>query len=279
MAISRKYFLQRTLKGIFLIGFGNSLQAFKPSDFSFPDAEKIRWRFAVASDGHYGQPNTDYDIHHGNMISWINEEKRQRGLEFSMINGDLFHDQPNFLSKVKNKWDQLSMPYFVSHGNHDLIDEAEWQKVWGIPFHHSFEIENAGFLILNTADEKGKYICPDLEWTRQELNRFGSKEHLFVFMHITPVQWTKSGIDCKELVEIFGQQNNLKAIFHGHDHDEDNMKEMKGKHYFFDSHIGGNWGTAYRGYRVVELLKTGEILTYQMNPADAKHVNESSIRK
>ncbi|MFI5151998.1 MAG: metallophosphoesterase family protein [Chitinophagales bacterium] len=279
MAISRKYFLQQTLRGIFVIGFGNSIQAFKPADFQFPDADEIKWRFAVASDGHYGQPSTDYEIYHDNMTSWLNEEKKQRGLEFSIINGDLFHDNASYLPQVKSKWDKLATPLYVSHGNHDLINEEAWQKVWRIPFHHSFEVENAGFLILNTADQEGKFICPDLDWTRLALDRMNSKDHLYIFMHITPIKWTKSGIDCPELVSLFSKQENLRAIFHGHDHDEDNVKERDSKHYFFDSHIGGNWGTPYHGYRIVELLKSGEILTYQMNPTESKQVNEWKIKK
>ena len=47
--------------------------------------------------------------------------------------------------------------------------------------------------------------------------------------------------------------------------------------YFFDSHIAGNWGTAYRGYRIVEVLNNGEILTYQMNPSSMQKVNDKAI--
>lgn len=96
-------------------------------------------------------------------------------------------------------------------------------------------------------------------------------------MHITPFNWTKGGLPCPELVEMFDKQANLKAVFHGHDHDQDDVKENNGKFYFFDSHIAGNWGTAYRGYRVVEALKSGEILTYQMNPANEEKVNSDNI--
>jgi Icc protein len=96
-------------------------------------------------------------------------------------------------------------------------------------------------------------------------------------MHITPVKWTENAIACPEIVQLFDAQKNLKAIFHGHDHDQDNVKVNNGKHYFFDSHIGGSWGTNYRGYRVVEVLKSGEILTYQVNPVTTERVNSNRI--
>ncbi len=76
---------------------------------------------------------------------------------------------------------------------------------------------------------------------------------------------------------MFSQQANLKAIFHGHDHDQDNMKQKDGRLYFFDSHVGGSWGTAYRGYRVLEIMKNGDVLTYQMNPAANEQVNNQKL--
>jgi hypothetical protein len=36
--------------------------------------------------------------------------------------------------------------------------------------------------------------------------------------------------------------------------------------FVFDAHFGGSWGTDYRGFRVVELMKDNSIVTYLMNP-------------
>jgi len=279
MSLSRKEFLQLSLKSIFVIGAGNSLQSFATRNFKLPDADQIELRFALGSDGHYGQPDTNFLFHHDDMVGWLNGEKQSRGIDFSVINGDLFHNDPSFLPIVKKKWDQLKMPYYVSHGNHDNVDGDTWKETWNIDLHHAFEKNNTAFLILNTADEKGEYICPDIEWTKQQLDIYRSKKHLFVFMHITPFKWTPGGVDCPEVVELFNKQSNLRAVFHGHDHDQDNMKENKDKYYFFDSHIAGNWGTAYRGYRIVEILKSGEVLSYQMNPAMQQKVNDKTVYK
>ena len=38
--------------------------------------------------------------------------------------------------------------------------------------------------------------------------------------------------------------------------------------FLFDSHIGGNWGTAYKGFRVVELMDDATMVTYMMNPVE-----------
>jgi hypothetical protein len=72
------------------------------------------------------------------------------------------------------------------------------------------------------------------------------------------------------------KQKNLRAVFHGHEHDQDGIKWQDGIPYLFDSHMGGNWGTSYKGYRIVELYKSGAIKTWIMNPTKA--INNEDIR-
>jgi len=278
MSISRRKFLGFTIKGAMVIGAGNALQAFAAGTFKLPNPDDVLLRFALVSDGHYGQPNTDYEPRHDTMISWLNTEKQNRGLAFTVMNGDLFHNDPAFLPVVKKKWDDLKMPLYISHGNHDMIDGDTWQKTWGLPLNYTFEKgDDVAFIVLDTASAKGAYICPDIAFTKQQLEKFANKKHLFVIMHITPVKWTGAGIDCPEIVDMFSKQANLRGIFHGHDHDQDGMKEKGGKHYFFDSHIAGNWGTDYRGYRIVEVLKNGDVLTYQMDGGKGSVVNKDQL--
>ncbi len=273
MSILRRDFLKLTLKGAVVIGVTNSLKSCTP-DYTLP---KTQLRFAIASDGHYGQPETQFESYHDEMITWINEEQKRRGVDFTFINGDLFHDDIAFLEPAKKKWDTLDMPYYVSHGNHDNTDESNWQQKWNVPWNFAFEKYDAAFLVLNTSDDKGNYICPHIEWTKEQLTRYQNAKHLFIFMHITPFSWTTNGSPCPELVELFDDQKNLKAVFHGHDHYEDSVKQHNNKYYFFDSHIGADWGTAYHGYRIVEIAESGDILTYQMNPSAQQQMNINSI--
>ena len=278
MTVSRRRFLKLSINSTFIISAGNILQPFTKDNSKLSPATKIATRFAIASDGHYGQDGTQYELLHDQMLHWINAEKDNRGLDFAVINGDLFHDDIAFLPVVKAKWDQLKMSYYVSHGNHDQTSEANWKRAWNVPWNFTFEHKDAAFLVLNTADDKGNYICPDVNQTASLLQRYSYRKQLFVFMHITPFNWTKGGLPCPAIVELFNNQQNLKAVFHGHDHDQDGMKENNGKYYFFDSHIAGSWGTRYNGYRIVEVLKSGEIVTYQMNPSSQQKVNRKNIR-
>lgn len=276
---SRRHFIGQTIRAAMVISAGNLLQSFAPGTFELPDPSKVRLRFALASDGHYGQPKTEFEATHNTMVQWLNKEKENRGLDFTVVNGDLFHDDPAHFAPMHKTWSGLTMPWYVSHGNHDKIEEATWQSTFNYGWHHAFEVGNCGFIILNTADINGKYICPDLKFTAEQLKKFENKKHLFVFMHITPFKWTDNGIECPELTAMFAKQSNLRGIFHGHDHDQDGVKEDNGKHYFFDGHVGGSWGKPYYGYRIVEVLKNGEILTYQMNGAAAKQENSTTINR
>lgn len=276
--LNRRRFIGQTIRAAMVISAGNILQSFAPGTFELPDRKKVKLRFALASDGHFGQPKTDFNLTHNTMVGWLNNEKANRGLDFTVVNGDLFHDLPELFPQVKKVWDGLSMPWYATHGNHDKVEESSWQSAFDYGWHHAFEQHNCGFIILNTADVSGKYICPDLSFAETQLNNYAGKKHLFVFMHITPFKWTDNGIDCPELTSMFAKQPNLRGIFHGHDHDQDNVKENSGKHYFFDGHVGGSWGKPYYGYRIVEVLKNGDILTYQMNGTTARQENSNTIR-
>lgn len=233
MQHNRRHFFKFALTGAVWISAGNIVEIFGCKKITLPSKNEIKLRVAIASDGHFGQPNTTFSEHHTEMVSWINAEKRERGVDFAFINGDLYHDDVSFLAQVKKLWDTLDMPYYVSHGNHDHADEETWEKTFNKAWHYGFEKNDIGFVVLNTADRKGTYISPDIDKTRQLLKEYEKYKQLFVFMHITPIKWTNNGIDAKEVVAMFNKQANLKAVFHGHDHDQDNVKEKDGRFYFF----------------------------------------------
>ena len=111
-----------------MLSTGNLINAYNAAAYGLPNAKKIKLRFAIASDGHYGQKNTEFIALHQQMLQWLNAEKTGRGLDFSFINGDLYHNDKTVVPDLKKHWDQLSMPYYVSHGNHDHGLEADWKQ-------------------------------------------------------------------------------------------------------------------------------------------------------
>ncbi|MHC5057944.1 MAG: twin-arginine translocation signal domain-containing protein, partial [Planctomycetota bacterium] len=53
-------------------------------------AGKPLLRFAVASDIHYGQKKTPFAETTERLVSWMNDERKRKGLDAVFLNGDLF---------------------------------------------------------------------------------------------------------------------------------------------------------------------------------------------
>jgi len=233
-------------------------------------------RFAVVSDGHFGQPGTDYAGFHQEMIDWLNNEGTGKGLDFVILNGDLIHNEPKYLPELKTVLSQLSMPSFAVKGNHDMVSAATWNQTWGYPENHSFVQGQYAFLLGSTSNQQGDYLCADVNWLRARLSDYAQKKAIFVFLHINQNGLTEHGISCPDVIDALEGAKNLAAVFHGHDHHQDNVIYSNKRPYFFDGHLGGSWGTNYRGYRIVEITSDGKMSTYQCNP-NAFYVNSTKL--
>ncbi|MDJ1496856.1 metallophosphoesterase [Cytophagaceae bacterium DM2B3-1] len=270
--MKRRTFLQTSFLGL-------SISWSKPFRFSLEKDNQPVFRFAVASDGHYGQPDTSYEADFSNLNKWLKGEKAKKGLDLIFINGDLFHDDPVFIPKVKSSFNQLPVPYYVTRGNHDRVNEDTWKQTWGYVPNHDFVVGDYAFVLADTSNEKGEYLCADAAWLEKTLQKHAAKKWIFVFMHIPPnKKWTDSGVDCVPVQEILEKTPNLAAVFHGHDHEIDDHKVNGGKHFFFDGHFGGNWGTTYKGYRIVEIYKDSSWSSYQCNPTLSPIINTFQVK-
>jgi 3',5'-cyclic-AMP phosphodiesterase len=235
-------------------------------------------RFAIASDGHFGQTGTDFDRFHREMVDWLNDESRAKGLDFVVFNGDVVHDDPRLLPKLKEAYDRLEVSYFVNRGNHDKASPELWRQTWGYPENHDFEWDDYVFLLASTSNEKGEYLPADVKWLRDRLDFYKGRRGIFPFLHIAQLKFTQHAISAPEVTNLFEQTSNVVAVFHGHDHDLDNVIRWNNRRYFFDGHMGGSWGTNYRGYRIIEVSQEGRIQTYQCNP-QAFYVNAATLAR
>lgn len=229
---------------------------------------KVSLRFVVASDSHYGQPKTDFDGMIEKVIGQINGFHRESPLDFCVFNGDIIHNEKPLLPLAQKQLNKLTMPWYVTRGNHDMVSPAYWQEVWGTPLNHDVTIKQHGIILGDTSNEEGKYLSPDLNWLKQVLDKHRQQKHIFLFLHIPQAKWTKNAIDTPAFFELIKNYPNLKAVFHGHEHDQDGVKMSHNIPFFFDAHVGGNWGTEYKGFRVVELMEDASMITYMMNPTD-----------
>jgi len=258
---------------VFLLGGGiRNLSAAEV----FELRKKVTLRFVVASDSHYGQPKTDFDGMIEKIIGQINSFHNSNPLDFCVINGDIIHNEKTLMPLAKKQIEKLTMPWYVTRGNHDMVSTDYWQEVWGTPVNHDVVIKKKGIILGDTSNEAGKYLSPDLVWLKQTLDKHQQHKQVFLFLHIPQAKWTANGIDTPAFFELIKQYPNLKAVFHGHEHDQDGVKMSNNIPFFFDSHIGGSWGTAYKGFRVVELMDDGSLVTYMMNPVEKMNEMEYS---
>lgn len=237
---------------------------------------KHNLRFAVASDGHYGENDTDYEMYFANIVKWLNHEAQNDGLDFIVFNGDIIHDKPEFLQEVKHIFDPLSVPYYPVQGNHDMVSPAYWKQTWGIDVNHSFESKNSAFILMTTSNEQGEYLCADLTWLESELRKFSRHSHVFLFLHISQSDWSRHGTPCPDLMDFIAQSKNITAVFHGHDHHEDDVKYHGNVPFLWCGHFGSSWGQEYKGYRIVEVYND-EIITFMKNPLGNIELPEVSI--
>ena len=258
------------------------IHAFADKDRQYKSPQHLprSFRMAFASDIHYGQANTGFAEHTENLIRWLNADHAKNHLDLVIINGDLVHNRPDLLPEIKTKYlDRLTMPYYTIPGNHDYADADTWQKVFGYADKYCIDREQAVFVLANTADTKGDYICPDIAFLKKSLDTYRDRKTVFVVLHIPPLNWIKEDAftDCPGVVNLLHQYPNVKAAFHGHDHLLDGVRYTGKLPHFFDAHIGGDWGTVYRGYRIVEISEEDHINTYQVNASADPVINRTGI--
>jgi predicted MPP superfamily phosphohydrolase len=227
---------------------------------------KSNLKFIIASDGHYGQPNTDFEGSHKMLIDAIHQEE---GVDFVIFNGDLIHDDPKWMPEVKKVYDSLKVPYYPVKGNHDRISEIDWENIWGIPANYSFILqERYGVILANSSNEAGDYLCVDIDFLKNSLEAFKSLSFVFIGIHISQNDWTRHGVSCKSVLDLIASYPNVKAVFHGHDHDVNGVMLNQKKPYIWSGHFGGSWGSPLPGYRVCEVGEDGKVITYLKSMKD-----------
>jgi 3',5'-cyclic AMP phosphodiesterase CpdA len=279
---NRRVFLKNGIAGLVLAGIPPAASELTPTDLHvlLERPKKLKLRFAIASDGHYGQPDTDYKQDHANMVRWLNEAHSVNPLNLIIINGDLVNDRPDLLAEVKRDYyDHLNVPFYAIPGNHDHADTATWKSVFGYEDNFSIEKNGVGFVLANTSNTSGKYLAPDNDFLKRELDKFSALKTVFVVLHIPPHFWVPESpfVDSPKTIDLLHTYPNVKAVFHGHDHSLDSVFYTNKLPHFFDSHIGGNWGTSYRGYRIVEVDENDKVTTYQVNASKTPTLNQTTL--
>lgn len=134
MKSSRRHFI----KASSILAAASALPARWLRGDALPADRKLKLRFAMASDLHYGQKQTPYAQMADDLVDWINLEKQTKGLDMLFLNGDLTNDSTQALLDLRDKHlSKLEVPYYTTKGNHDFVDEKpgspteSWKKIWG----------------------------------------------------------------------------------------------------------------------------------------------------
>ncbi|PWK74193.1 3',5'-cyclic AMP phosphodiesterase CpdA [Mucilaginibacter oryzae] len=279
---TRRDFIGTALTGVAALSLLPAVNTFaaESNHYSRITDKKLKLRFALASDIHYGQPDTDFALNTGNIVKWLNEDHQKNKLDFVIVNGDLVHNRPDLLPEIKTKYlDKLNVPYHTIPGNHDFANADVWKNAFGYEDKYTVEFGDIAFVLANTADTRGTYVCPNNAFIKASLDKFADKKIVFVVLHIPPINWAKNDVfvDCPETINLLHAYPNVKAVFHGHDHLLDGVRYTGKLPHFFDSHIGGNWGTDYKGYRIVEVDEQNAIYTYQVNASQNPVLNSNKF--
>ena len=273
--LSRRRFIQQISLATLAV-MGGSLQRLTGQEVANLQ-DDVLWRFAVASDIHYGQPNTAYREMTQTILKQLNKFHSEFPLSFCVFNGDLIHDDSSFLPQLKNEFMQLGMDWYVTRGNHDQVDGKMWIDTFGYPLNHIIQQQQATLILADTSNQKGEYLSPNLDWLKQQLDISSKAKHVFLFLHIPQAPWTKNSVDTPAFFDLVRRYPNIRAVFHGHEHDQDGIRTEAAVPYIFDAHVGGSWGTPYRGFRVVEVLKNNNLVSYMMNPTEKIKIDKWKI--
>lgn len=236
---------------------------------SAPDVihSPVKLRFSVASDWHYGEPNTDYIKHFNNLLEGFREFNANTPSEFFVMNGDIIHNDSAYLSPAASLLKTIHPRLYVTQGNHDRVTEQVWRDTWGISFNHDVVIKDQAILMGTTSNITGAQLCPDLAWFERKLEHYKNAQNIFIFLHIYPYY---EHVGCNEFKELLARYPNVRAVFNGHDHNDEGIKTMGNVPFMFDGRVGGSWGLFDRQFRVVELTEDNTLVTYLMSPWQKK---------
>ncbi|WP_295717707.1 hypothetical protein [Mucilaginibacter sp.] len=100
---NRRDFIGTSLTGIAALTLLPAVNSFANVGNSYQRERKtkLKLRFALASDIHYGQPGTDFTTNTGNMVKWLNDDHAKNHLDMVIVNGDLVHNHPICYPKLK----------------------------------------------------------------------------------------------------------------------------------------------------------------------------------
>src|SRR5690606_31655641 len=99
---------------------------------------------------------------------------------FFVLNGDLIHNDPSYLTPCYDAVKGLHRKIYVTQGNHDRVSDHQWKEVWGCDMNYDIVFGDTAFIFGTTSDSIGSLKCPDLAITEFYLEKHKNKKHVFI---------------------------------------------------------------------------------------------------
>lgn len=230
------------------------------------EEEKVLLRFALASDIHFGEDKTDYQSQITNLKTHFAAFQKNNPCAFFAINGDIIHNDPAFLPPAHQALKGLHDTIYVTQGNHDRVSDTVWKQTWNCDLNFDVVHGDSAFIFGTTSDVVGSLSCPNMTIMQTLLDKHRDKKHVFIFWHIHPHY---QEMNCTDVLAVLSKYPNVRAVFNGHDHNDESVKTIAGIPYLFNGRIAGSWGSFDRNFRVVEVTNT-RVITYLMTPTVKK---------
>ncbi|MCC5790235.1 MAG: metallophosphoesterase [Opitutales bacterium] len=266
----------------------------EPEPEAEPRPEGLVDRFAVIGDTHYPRKTFHGTRHVGvdhrerslrpepseieDRMDLLNDaiarEKRGKGLDFLVHIGDIVHSSG---TKEDHRWFQNEIlaahgiPSYVCYGNHDRLEEEDWQDVYGQGRNHAFSRNGFGYIILNSSDTEGaRQLCIGQDFLQEHLKAFRDLKGVFLITHIPRFQTGFRGDErlgpsygsdspqCDEIMAMLEESPNLICCVSGHFHEHNGIIHNRGIPTVFTNHFG-HYGVNQYGLRIFEVYDDGAV--------------------
>lgn len=186
--------------------------------FIHPAAQTFR--FALLTDTHISIENASAST---DLSLAVDEINKNHALAFVLVDGDIAdHGDSLSLKKAKKLLDHLTIPYYITSGNHDSdnarTDLTNFIHVFG---DNTFVFQYAGFYFVGfptgpvSVGSEGHISVPTLDFLKTELKRIPSKNPIFLMTHYPLLDG-----DVDNWRELSTQLSNrtIVAVLNGHYH-------------------------------------------------------------